>query len=133
MMTGRPVPWAAIGLLYFAPLLSNLLQLALSRSREYDADLGGATLTGDPQALASALTKLERYQGSFWENFMWPARRIPLPSVLRRHPETARRIARLMQLSKPATPPLSFPETQGSWGFAASPQRPRFRRSGFWF
>ncbi|MGA7324415.1 MAG: zinc metalloprotease HtpX [Rhodomicrobium sp.] len=63
LVMGTPIPWAAIGLLYFAPTLSSLLQLALSRSREYDADLGGAILTGDPEGLASALTKLERYQG----------------------------------------------------------------------
>src|SRR5262249_44559666 len=44
-LTGAPVPWMAIGILYFAPTFSSLLQLALSRSREYDADLGGAVLT----------------------------------------------------------------------------------------
>jgi heat shock protein HtpX len=131
LLTGKAVPWAAIALLYFAPALSSLLQLALSRSREYDADLGGATLTGDPQALASALGKLERYQGNFWEDFMMPGRRIPLPSVLRTHPQTSRRIARLMRL-KPATPPLSYP-AEGPWGFASQARRPHFHWSGFWF
>lgn len=135
LMLGRPVPWLAIALLYFAPTLSSLLQLALSRAREYDADLGGATLTGDPQALASALNKLERYQGRFWEDFALPGRRIPLPSVLRTHPQTSRRISRLMELSAttmPAAPPLPIPSgTLAS--FAAFPRQPRFHRSGFWY
>ena len=39
------------------------IQMALSRTREFDADLGAAMLTGDPDGLASALTKLERAQG----------------------------------------------------------------------
>lgn len=128
-----PVPWAAIGLLYFTPTLSSLLQLALSRSREYDADLGGAILTGDPEGLASALTKLERYQGRFWEDFTMPGRRIPLPSVLRTHPKTSSRISRLMQLKKSAAPPLNVPVFEGPWGFAPPSSAPHFHWTGFWF
>jgi heat shock protein HtpX len=132
LLMGTPIPWVAIGILYFAPTLSSLLQLALSRSREYDADLGGAILTGDPQGLASALNKLERYQGRFWEDFTMPGRRIPLPSVLRTHPQTSRRIARLMELSTPPAP-LPAPGMQGPWGIASPSPRPHFHWSGFWF
>jgi heat shock protein HtpX len=94
------VSWAAILILYLAPLASSLLQLGLSRAREYDADLEGAMLTGDPHGLASALRKLERYTGRFWEDLMFPipGRSVPQPSLLRSHPLTEDRISRLMEL-----------------------------------
>ena len=131
---GTPVPWVAIMLLYFAPTLSSLLQLALSRSREFDADLGGASLTGDPEGLALALGKLERYQGRLWEDIFMPGRRIPIPSVLRTHPQTSERIARLMALKKPETAPLLFRNPWGHvTGIAPFPSQPRYHWNGFWF
>ena len=132
--TGTPMPWLAIALLYFAPTLSSLLQLALSRSREFDADLGGASLTGDPEGLAIALNKLERYQGRLWEDIFMPGRRIPLPSVLRTHPQTSERVARLMALRRPETAPALFRNPHAHVaGFAPFPRQPRYHWNGFWF
>jgi heat shock protein HtpX len=95
---GEQVPWLAVLVLMAAPTVGGLLQMALSRTREFDADLGAAMLTGDPDGLASALRKLEQMQGRRWENIFLPGGRIPDPSVLRTHPITEERVRRLMAL-----------------------------------
>jgi heat shock protein HtpX len=126
------VPWSAVLLLLFAPTVASLLQLALSRAREFDADLGAAQLTGDPAGLAQALAKLERRTGAFWEEILLPGRRIPEPSLLRTHPPTEERIARLMALAPSA--PLALPRrhyTRPEWQPVAGP--PRWRRAGLWW
>ncbi len=55
-----PNPIAALGLAIIAPIAATLVQLGISRSREFLADETGARISGDPEALASALEKLER-------------------------------------------------------------------------
>jgi heat shock protein HtpX len=75
---GRPAnPIAGLLVMLLAPIAASLIQMAISRAREFEADRGGAEITGDPQALAAALQKIQRY-----------AQGIPLETA-ERHPETA--------------------------------------------
>jgi heat shock protein HtpX len=98
-LSGRQaVPLLLVLLLVLAPQITLLLQLVLSRAREYEADLDAAGLTGDPAGLASALLKLERYQRGIWERILLPGYRSPEPSILRTHPPTHGRVARLKAL-----------------------------------
>jgi heat shock protein HtpX len=133
---GMEIPWLAILLLIFAPTLGGLLQLGLSRTREYDADLDGAALTGDPAGLASALETLERRQGRVWEGLI-PAGRVPNPSLLRSHPATEDRIARLLSLGGSAEPPVAAGAQKPEPGPSIVPpiRNPRihWHRMGIWY
>jgi len=126
--------WLLVFLLLVAPTVANILQMGLSRAREFDADLEAAMLTGDPAALASALQKLEMHQAGLWERILLPGRRLPEPSLLRSHPPTEDRVRRLLSLYRPP-PPDRFGEDEPFelGGRAASiPPRPRWRITGLW-
>ena len=74
---GRSNPVASIAVALLAPLAASLIQMAISRAREFEADRGGAQICGDPHALADALARIDAY-----------ARGIPLPTA-EAHPATA--------------------------------------------
>jgi heat shock protein HtpX len=73
----RSHPILAILVMILAPIAAMLIQFAISRAREFEADRGGAEISGDPRALADALAKIDAY-----------ARGIPLHTA-DAHPETA--------------------------------------------
>ncbi len=98
MLGGGYPPLWLLALLGALPTVVSLLQLALSRSREYDADLAAAVLTGDPEGLARGLERLESTTGRIWERVVVPHRRAPDPLLLRTHPATEERTRRLRQL-----------------------------------
>lgn len=128
------VDWLALLVLVAAPSLSALAQLGLSRTREFDADLTAARLTGDPAGLVLALRKLERYNASWWERALFPGRRVPEPSYLRTHPPTEERIRRLTELAPEHADPfpsIGDPFTPPS---SAGPRirTPRWRITGLW-
>ena len=99
VLTDETVPWVLMVILMIAPTLSALMQLALSRSREYRADLEAVKLTDDPLSLASALEKIESYQMSWLERIFIPGRRVNVPAFLRTHPLVTDRVKRLKDLA----------------------------------
>jgi heat shock protein HtpX len=91
-------------MLILAPLAAMLIQLAVSRSREYQADATGAHITGNPYALASALAKIEAYSkqrpmvaspSTAHLFIIQPLLGMNLGSLFSTHPPTAKRIERL--------------------------------------
>ncbi|MBV9891284.1 MAG: zinc metalloprotease HtpX [Rhizobacter sp.] len=109
---GRPAnPIAGLAVTLLAPLAASLIQLAISRAREFEADRGGAELSGDPRALASALRKIQAYaQGTP----LVAAERNPqtaqmmivnplhgggIGSLFSTHPSTEERVARLLAMA----------------------------------
>jgi len=104
---------AALAWIIVAPLIALLIQLAISRSREYGADASGAALSGDPEALASALARLEQAQGVRPYEHAGPATAhlfivnplrgtaATLMNLLSTHPPVEERIRRLQELRGP--------------------------------
>ena len=104
-------PIVALLIMILAPFAALLIQLAISRAREFEADRGGAGISGDPLALASALEKMERYAGAVP---LAPAQAHPetaqmmivnplggggLAGLFSTHPATAQRVARLQEMA----------------------------------
>ena len=112
---GRPAnPIVGIAVAILAPLAASLIQMAISRAREFEADRGGAEISGDPAALASALDKIHRFAQGIP---LGPAERHPetaqmmimnplsaggLRGLFSTHPSTEERIEKLMALARGA-------------------------------
>lgn len=94
--------------LLLAPLAATLIQLSISRTREYGADAGAARLSGNPQGLASALAKMEGYarrrplqglnQATAHMFIVNPFSAQGLTALFSTHPPIEERIARLRQM-----------------------------------
>lgn len=104
-------PLIGIVIMIAAPLVASIVQMAISRTREYGADKGGAEICGNPRALASALAKLEqgasRIGNQTAENnpatahmfIINPLSGRGMDNLFSTHPNTANRIAALEEMS----------------------------------
>ena len=103
-------PFVALLMLILAPIAAAIIQLAVTRSREYGADASGARITGDPLALASALRKIEAYSRGTLPATTNPStahlfisnpfkRGGGLAGLFSTHPSTADRVARLQAMA----------------------------------
>src|SRR5438067_8987733 len=104
-------PVVAMLVLILAPIAAMLIQLAISRAREYEADRGGAEISGDPRALADALGKIDRYaKGLPLETaethpataqmmIINPLHGGGIASLFSTHPSTEERIERLLAMT----------------------------------
>ncbi|MDO5712158.1 MAG: zinc metalloprotease HtpX [Micrococcales bacterium] len=108
----RPNPIAMIALALLAPLAASIIQMSISRTREFDADEDGSKLTGDPLALADALRKLElgtqraplppdpKLQNAAHMMIANPFRAADVKTLFSTHPPMADRIERLHDMAR---------------------------------
>jgi heat shock protein HtpX len=102
---GEGVDGLSLGVLVAAPTVANLILGALSRQREYQADLEAVELTGDPAGLARAIELIEMAQKRITSSVFPGAVRIRLPRLLSSHPDPKDRIRRLRQSVAEEGPP----------------------------
>ncbi len=131
----RPNPIAMILVMLLAPLAAALVQMAISRTREYSADRDGAIICGHPRWLASALTKIEqlargrvmptaeRNPASAHLFIVNPLMKGGIDSLFRTHPSTEERVRRLLAMSTGGS-------ASGSDGGVSAPVARRIRRGG---
>jgi heat shock protein HtpX len=110
---GRPAnPIASIAVALLAPIAAAMIQMAISRAREFEADRRGAQLSGDPEALASALEKIHRYASGIpfaaaeahpttaQMMILNPLSGGGIANLFSTHPSTEERIARLTEMAR---------------------------------
>ena len=110
---GRPSnPIASLMVAILAPIAASLIQMSISRAREYEADRGGAEISADPEALAQALEKIHNHaQGTPFQAveqhpetaqmmILNPLSAGGLAQLFSTHPPTEERVARLMSMAK---------------------------------
>jgi heat shock protein HtpX len=125
-----------IAMMILAPMAAGLVQMAISRGREYEADRGGAEISGDPEALASALRKIEAYAKGGYMNpdaerhpatahmfIINPLSGHGTDNLFSTHPATENRVAALLRLIGKTSAPAArssgtaVPVTdRGPWG-----------------
>lgn len=106
----RPNPIIGILMMFLAPMAAALIQMAISRSREFEADRGGAEISKDPKSLAAALTKINNYAHQIPNQtaeahpetgqmmIINPLSGVSFDSLFSTHPKTEERVARLMAM-----------------------------------
>ena len=109
---GHSSGFSGILVMILAPIAAMLIQFAISRAREFEADRGGSEISGDPQALASALDKIHRYAKGIpmatadahpetgQMMIMNPLSGGNLAGLFSTHPDTGERIARLEAMAR---------------------------------
>lgn len=110
---GRPSnPIASLMVAILAPIAASLIQMSISRAREYEADRGGAEISSDPEALAQALEKIHNYAQDIpfqaveqhpetaQMMILNPLSAGGLAQLFSTHPPTEERVARLMSMAK---------------------------------
>ncbi len=120
-------------LLIIAPVCINFLQAALSRTREYSADIGAIELTGDPGGLASALNKVYNFDVNRLQSVF--THKGAEPSLLRSHPPTEERVRRLLALQKEKEMTRSPKMEEGFHEFRKRDnlRSPRRHWTGLWY
>jgi heat shock protein HtpX len=134
----------ALALMILGPLAAGLVQMAISRTREYEADRGGAEISGQPLSLASALQKIsgaahqipnmaaERNPASAHLFIINPLSGMRVDKLFSTHPAVEDRVARLAAMAKEIgswqSMPQAAPDHVGPWSGAA----PRRAARGPW-
>jgi heat shock protein HtpX len=132
-----------LAIMILAPLAAMLVQTAISRTREYAADRGGAAICGHPIWLASALRKIEQVAGGVVNPtaernpasahlfIINPLRMGGVDNLFRTHPPTEDRVRRLRELAEVPSDGPTGRQGFGQAGPWASPQPQPARRRGF--